>query len=288
MDVVVGFDHDAVQKRCGGTYVSDQGDILTASHCLESCWQGNSSPQFPLKCSMSVNGNPEELEILAANTKCSIQEILAARENKDTNSPCFNMPSVDIAILRLKNSNREFKCLKLSDLDPSVLKKTDLFSLGYPSKTARVHPWSNNVKNSKGSGLYYSEGRIHDYEHCYTRDRAEKKVISNLGDVESVPMNIDIVKGSSGGAIISKKTGEVVGVAKAFNSNHHSELKECMGATQFQPINNLKEKLKKIGIDFKGELSCSEKKANFNKEKNGGRQLDVNDIIRHGGNTVEQ
>lgn len=134
--------------KCSGAFVSDEGDILTASHCLGSC-KGNT-------CDVVING-VKTTATIKFESPCRPFEI--NRQNRRRNWPGKSpkpgelncLGKTDIAILTPATLPKQYSCLSIGKNAPIG---DAVYTIGYPAQTTR------GEKDSNGKDVYASYGKV--------------------------------------------------------------------------------------------------------------------------------
>lgn len=263
---------DPVNKQfyqsCSGAYISDSGEMLTASHCLDHCrFKEDGTRRFPGaeadRCEIRINGVVQSAEVLIAGDceferKNEYHNRLASELSVTHVSENCRKDLSDYAVLRVprKEALGKFACLGLSEKRPGL--DEGVFTMGYPSQTFRSVAY-HGAKDAPGGVLRVSSGNILKSAQCehkwkartniehliYGKEGAENLALPEksyaLGR-DSLQTTVDAVPGSSGGPLINA-AGEIVGVASSASREVHDNNTECRGATFFQPVVDLKAKL---------------------------------------------
>jgi hypothetical protein len=263
---------------CSSSYISDQGHILTASHCLDSCVfdvDGNrKNANSHLECEFTLNGKKTVVDVLMMSA-CSGNDTIAYGELLRHRVEEIDMPEklrkckdqADLAVIMPRNKAKEFKCMPIN-LESPIGKNA--YTLGWPEETLR------GAGDSNGIDLYYSQGSI--LEKQSLKCTPVKSIFSALvkklpkeldlksfapkGHVDQVQTDIDFVEGSSGGPAIDEETGEGIGIASVISDPMgfvHNYKMECKGATFFQALAPLKNPKGFVDNFNFNDISCKNK-----------------------------
>lgn len=255
--------------KCSGSYVSDEGHILTAAHCIDDCIFDNKRGHRVRSdgvhiCQLKVNQDLINVAVLRVPVcKASKKvDLLQNTEHRGSLSKkdfaCIGDP--DMVILLPEDKPEAFSCLPLA----TEHKQGDSVStFGFPRATTR------DTGNSNGEDLYFSEGKIlKNHPYCSTGVpgstpwRLSKSSHNGMRWFGHIRTDVDVVKGSSGGPLVNS-SGEVIGVAAYSGSGvMQNEQRECKGASFFEPTNNLVKDLKKHNPALLDQLKCTSRKVN--------------------------
>jgi V8-like Glu-specific endopeptidase len=248
---------------CSGVVVSDEGHVLTASHCLDTCrFTEEGLPTGARRCVAQVKDRVLSFEVLKGNS-CALPVKQKAEMRKLAGFGVDSLPAncqdgdlTDYAVLKPAQPDDlgPFSCLPIAEKKPAVGEA--VFTLGYPGPTQRAQAERPSAKDAPGDQLALSTGSIVDSPYCESRSAATNAVSRFLfGDGErtaqlkvqdvvrtlfrhSLQTTVDVSHGSSGGPLIDGQ-GRVVGVASVVDPWVHNEKHECRGATFFQPVAEL-------------------------------------------------
>lgn len=268
------FQNDLSQD-CSGVIVSDEGHLLTASHCLDICrFNEDGTPTGKNRCLLKVNERPIGFTVLRGNT-CNIQQRQKAEVAKkygkslaDFPANCLDGDLNDFALLKptALNDLGDFSCLEIGPQKPRL--SEEVFAMGFPNQTFRTQHERPNAKDAPGGKLAISFGKVVSSNTCEQRwvaqdgfnrfifgerEVPEKKEIQEIVKQlwgHSIQTTVDINQGSSGGPLVNS-LGQVVGVASVMDAWVHNEKRECRGATFFQPVASL----------TRDRLSCKRRKS---------------------------
>lgn len=243
------------EMRCSGSYVSDEGHILLASHCLDSCvkfqtnyWTKEYRDQ--LTCDVVVNGKAitAKVELMSGCTLATAENRFKADvQGLKTRIGAECKRFIDLAVIKPQTPPEDFNCLPLAKRQPS--KRDHLLLLSTPGETKR------GVDDADGNKLQLSEGRVIESSKCTVKEQKTllqkifsrsvrvpipshlQKMFNRWGLLQT---NVDAAKGSSGGPLINRDV-EVTAVSVLQMEPAHSETRECEGATFFQPVSQLGE-----------------------------------------------
>lgn len=250
---VMDFSDDPTD-RCSGAFVSDEGHILTAAHCLKTCREKAGTMQPPYDCKLKLNGRAVTVEILVAAT-CKAREVKLARFHstmlgearaKELLGDCVGQS--DLAILKSKDPV-SFACLPMNTSPPNL--GDSVAALGRPMATERAKQ-SPGAKDADGKSLYYSTGKIIKSDSCtrVVNGTVMKNIVPNAleGLSHYLQTTVDLNYNSSGSPMLNQQ-GQIVGVA-AFMFQDKKE--ECRGSTFFERLD---------GFDHQAEVSRSNLRA---------------------------
>lgn len=248
---------------CSGVIVSDEGHVLTASHCLDSCrFEADGTPSKSKRCVIQIKEQILSFEVLKGNAcpialKEKVEMLrLAGRATDSYPANCQDQDLTDYALLKpaLADDLGSYSCLPIAATKPAV--GTPVFTMGYPGQSFRAKYQRPGAKDAAGDTLSVSTGLIVDEPTCESRSAALNAFTRFIyGEEESMARlkiqnvvrtiyrhtlqtTVDAVPGSSGGPLINQ-AGEVVGVASVIDPWVHNTKKECRGATFFQPVADL-------------------------------------------------
>jgi hypothetical protein len=282
---------------CSSAYISDEGHMLLASHCLETCysmhqsWSLLSIFEWGDLCEANVGGRHVQARVVAM-LKCPFWSNFYARAGNGVQNASFGASGCDgggdLAVIQLKSPPPpDFRCLPLKMEVPEP--GTDVFTIGRPMASSRT----SSDYNSNGKDLYLSTGKVVSSQTCQSHGfRATlldlimghrsilpgTRPLQELGlrraqEAGMLQTTVDILPGSSGGALINQ-LGEIVGVAsfimlddrgRVFNSRRD----ECSGSTFFEPITHLPATAASWSEDAEDEianLKCVERRVSFRQE----------------------
>jgi V8-like Glu-specific endopeptidase len=256
-------------NSCTAQFISDQGHLLTADHCLEDCRLKNDGKlDNNSTCEFKINGIKQKFKVNLhskdCRTKYDFPEITnglsGEEELRKLTEKCTN--SFDVAILEPldKSDLKDFSCLKMSDQNISESNQEDFFTLGFPNKTFRNEPKSADlISNSNGVDLQYSIGNIVNQDHCVTKGkRIEFPTRTAEFRSHYIQTNIDTTTGSSGGALFNSK-GEILGVV-SFSLDQLSLQRHCEGSSFFTPLAKSLDKMKSANNFDWRSLKCETRK----------------------------
>lgn len=242
--------HGGKPTSCSASYVSDQGHVLTAAHCLEGCVTRDKVPKFPAKdiqCDVTLGGRKMKARIVVMATchpKLMIESTLNGRPTCEDQG--------DLAILMPETPPKDFGCLKIATRLPEV--DHTVTAIGYPKKTTRRGPG-----NSDGVNMHISRGKIVQKDHCVriAKKNREEVALSGAENLQKrfIQSTADIVQGSSGGPLVNS-SGEIVGVAMAHMGDNDKY--ECPGSAFFESLVTLDPMSRKWGTRQELEdMQCS-------------------------------
>ncbi|MDZ4661353.1 MAG: trypsin-like peptidase domain-containing protein [Pseudomonadota bacterium] len=240
--------------HCTGTFISNEGLLLTARHCLfDGCLIPMlSTPEKPFDavvtypyenffqgktCRIQITGfDYEDAEIIAIGGKGFVD--LNKEEGQNFESLILQRrPKLykkwsdegyflegDYIVLRVDKS-RSRSCAKLSSAEKNAVQPVTLFS--YPMPTERP-----SGDNSDGKGKFMSLGQTKlDYKNeCtnYNLGTIQRSATDLLFSSDAyLFLTADGVSGSSGAAVFNNN-GEIIGI---FSGSKNNVKKECVGST---------------------------------------------------------
>ena len=266
--------------RCTGSYISDDGHILTASHCLDDClFNDNGKPKMPEgvssppQCRILIGDSTEPIkfEVTKANS-CSMSVRSALRKNIAHATPltpkaCQDGNLADVAILKPVRKPKDFSCLSLASAPPQL--GNPLISLSYPRETFRAANDRPDAKDANGTSLYFSSGRIINEATCERTITNPSKIgaifqptitvirplAPQIRDInpDLFQTTVDSEYGSSGAPLLNEND-EIVGVISKDDNKASTPENECRGATFGQPTNMLTDTLSRKGIRCNSKL----------------------------------
>lgn len=231
---------DGEWGSCSGSVVSDDGTILTASHCLEDCQNPNQNG-IP-ECVVEIDGKRNVVEVNVASP-CTYKD---HEKEAALIPPTKCSRASDVAVI-VPESKLDHACLPLSS-DYEIGQA--VYTVGRPFEP------SNRGKNDvDGIHSYASFGAIipHNMKCTLVQDSMpdDAKYGKPLGgamdmstDISpamtdgTIQTTVDILHGSSGGPLINPQ-GEIIGVASFTSSRYQTRWSECQGGTFFVPITSV-------------------------------------------------
>lgn len=242
---------------CSGAYVSDDGTILTASHCFDECRFHHETGELNgvKTCYVDLNGSRQEVEILKASScpfglkEMALKDLSRGSKSDDLPKGCRNGDLDDMAVIRPTKvaALKAFACLPVATSDPAL--NESVFTMGNPAPTYRRHNMGD-VSDSSGDRRMVSSGKVIESNTCEqlwqaqgiarlwygSKKYPEQKEISGMGAMGiAIQTTVDAVQGSSGGPLINQN-GEVAGVVSFGMAAFHNAYHECKGATFFQRV----------------------------------------------------
>ena len=228
---VVATNPDGLPMQCTGAYISDQGHILTGSHCLELALFGRpvldpAADQNLLK--LEVNDRVGEWRVRLISP-CRRPDIVASLPEEMALVSIRDCEYYDLAILEPTRPQSVPVCLEVFQ---AALPEGEVFTLGYPIRTFRLRE-----PNSMGDQVYYSSGElgasavckivaspsVQRVGHSFSLDQA----LDRANQENAVQASLDVVAGNSGGPVFDKKTGTPVAVVSfATTANHFDPRRE--------------------------------------------------------------
>jgi hypothetical protein len=229
--------------------LSDEGHVLTASHCLNSCFGAQSSerlteilsarPGQPLQltCPFIIDGQSVNAEVVVSQ-RCRLENVRDGRPaDNDLNqlSEC-HVSAGDVTILKVPNEVlRSRPCLPMNFNPPNH--GSDVIAMGSPLRTNRRH---YGARNADGRSFYFSTGQIINSDQCTLKESpwssnlrtlrpALPPAVARLRNPRYFQMSADIESGSSGGPVLNSNL-EIIGVASSTLTPHSGGHLECAGA----------------------------------------------------------
>lgn len=271
---------------CTGTFVSDVGDILTASHCIDSClYRADGTPKEPRpeKCLAYFAGQPQFFTVLKhspCRAELAHEALTAKRRGRSVAkypAACLQEPISDLAVIRLSLPDAfPYTCLPVGEKPPAP--GESLIAMAYPEQTERWKHQRRDALDSDGERLQFSSGKIADGKTCSSRwepnnslgqwwygegphetkyplDQEFQKSFAGM-----IPTTVDIARGSSGAGLINSEN-EIVGVASAQDTSVQSARWQCEGASFFQPLQDWREGISiPAAAIYKDPVICDEKR----------------------------
>lgn len=273
--------------RCSGAYISDQGHILLASHCLEGCYEQYLSSahleefEYGSKCSATVNGVEVDARVVAM-LKCPASHNLRVRSNHGlqwvSTLPCSAADGDLAVILPRHPPPPDFRCLPLRKGLPKD--NEAVFTIGRPARSWR----QGTPLNSNGTDLFLSSGKVVTQPFCMSSGYKNtwidliffgtasvdpgpkvfsKEVMEAVFSPRLIQTTVDALPGSSGGPLINW-AGEVVGVASFMMRDLADDHVECKGATFFDSVSALDAMAEEWGSgDEIANLTCQKQRVPF-------------------------
>jgi Trypsin-like peptidase domain len=280
--IATAVDFRTDKERCSGNFISDDGHILLASHCLTSCdpqsdLNSKTSPiARDLTCEASVNGMKQRFHV-EFKSRCSQDADLAAiiARSKGTSVPAQYQhcgAAADLAVVKLDHMPVNSSCLEMSTKAPEL--GESVFSLSRPAFTSR----GGDPRNSNGRDLYATSGKVVRSQKCqlkevsknflsvlmmdFSSESGEKSLGENAEFFSNhyLQATVDAQVGSSGSSLLDKN-GRVAGVIVRIN-HLNNELRECEGATYSEPIGRITETAKSWKADYDlSKIKCEKSRA---------------------------
>ena len=256
---------------CTGTRVSNDGYILTARHCFNTCliskgfvdkrviypaegWQSPVLYLFPNKktayCLVELDGIKQEIEIVAASDGFMIPSQQASLSVYDmpkyleylNNNFLYNG---DFAVIRTqKNNFDQASCRKVSrGLAGTQGGAVKVYYLGYPSSSTGRPKGAN----SNGVSLLMGEGVTISsiLKNACLGEKPNKDSLKLRYDrTELLLSTVDVLPGASGAALLNEE-GEIVGVINSVYQRGKDMYSEyCSGSAISLNINYVVNKIK--------------------------------------------
>jgi hypothetical protein len=254
---------------CSTGFISDQGHMLTASHCLQNCTLEGVRREInvdtgEVSCLTYMAGKYVKVKVISSS-KCDILD----RWQKVGNTISLGLPlstlascdTDDLALVLPETPPENFFCAPISGRAPALNEK--VYAMGAPGATQR---WDG--KDSDGMHMYVSNGNVVDTDFCRRKDRNTGKpgvprrlrFAEYARKVGYLQVTADSYSGGSGGPLFNMQ-GEIIGLSAAFDKFHHNETAECPGATLFQPATKWREiiKARDPNVDL-SQVKCERKR----------------------------
>ncbi len=273
---------DGQWEECSGSVVSDEGHVLTASHCVDKCANDNTPIVNNLdrhqllnlnlpkasksQCKVKIDGveTVVDVKVQSCDTKENFEAL--TKNPKTPEARCTEMS--DVAVIMPKISFNNHPCVSTAE-NYSIGEK--IYTVGKPKQTHR------GFKDADGKEVYASFGEIIPaQDKCIVvrqadllRGTSQPNYILNMPGFSPysayrqnlVQTTLNIFSGNSGGPIINQ-SGEVIGVA-SMTAGYSDESRQCKGDTFFAPISRVSIKSSHIASGFSMEsLSCKNNRVN--------------------------
>jgi hypothetical protein len=260
---------------CSSAVVSDDGDILTAGHCLEPCLvendayrrvdgfdQADPKKVADAKCYLSIDGKTVPAHVLAVN-RCSEQEELSIPQAMKS------CPGISYALVKVEPSALDQgACFETSDQHLDVGQA--LAGLGFPDRSFR-DAFRAGAQDSRGGGRQYvSFGTVlKPAPHClrmldkgggevpFPDEAATELLLHKAETGDLIQTSVDFVYGDSGGPLIDQANGRLVGLGSFF-LKLNDKYTECSGSSFFSSIPAIMADIKKQypDLDMAREFGC--------------------------------
>lgn len=234
--------------RCSSSVVSDEGNFLSAGHCIEDCLvkagaihddEGitvvDRTRLTDLRCPMEINGKMTKVKVLATN------DCRGNDKDKAGNSRVA-CKGLDFALLQEDDSHIRsgLPCYKVSETKPEPGQAAA--SIGYPAKTFRA-TLKNGAGDSDGQSEYFSLGKTVPFQNFCKPNKDTPAPPLNFGNPDRAAVlkrNIeagDVIQTvgaeaiyeMSGGSLMDLQSHELVGVVRSSIGN--SPYVECDGSS---------------------------------------------------------
>lgn len=261
---------------CSGAFVSDEGHLLTATHCLDLCEKSQEDGNN--FCSLIISKKKIKFQVLLMHPCANnIKDTFQGVQGDIKKAICVNQ--ADLALLKPIDfiSLPSFNCL---EIDQSSIKISEnIFSLGYPAETNRPEG-----ENSDGNSLYKAIGQVVDAPVCYKSNGQtvdfEKSMNSQWSVARKsgvfIQTTVDNVVGNSGGPLLNSN-GKIIGVSSFSTVSldyktgsdmwDHTRVgvlntaEECRGASYFARISILNQMAKEQNTLLNIEkIKCDQRK----------------------------
>ncbi len=230
-----------IQYGCTGSFVSNQGHMITALHCLEfffpkhveegaykpsprrweyffgredSYWPGNHVYPGPLK-EFLLNGKNLDAEVVFTGERYGVNYL-------------DNMTAQDFALIKV-DVDEQVDCIKTPSR--SVRQREELWALGYPA--GYIERYGNEVGD--GQSLKVSTGKVdftlaQSLGHMidFLTDNTERDFQDVFADVAEYQKTtylamVDVDEGMSGGPLVNRE-GKLMGIVSMAMPAHFSKL----------------------------------------------------------------
>jgi hypothetical protein len=222
---------EASGGTCTGTYISDEGHILTARHCIHGCLiaQGfvQETPLFPeygwrspklyqqnrvAHCPVQLDGQEVEVQVLSSGPGFMIpsEQASLALYDREIHQNFLEqgfLHNGDYALLKVDSLPRNKKCRSMAR--QPILNGDPVHYFGYPSaSTGRPQG-----RNSDGNQLMLAHGEVIPsilQNSCISPDTNQAGRLTQTYDrPEIILSTVDILPGSSGSSLLNEQ-GQVV------------------------------------------------------------------------------
>lgn len=262
--------------ECAGSYVSNEGHILSAAHCLQPCIdqirrenprlisQAQASASVrreQLKCDININGVNTQVRIHLMNS-CAL-DYHDLWKNPSAPESCKQN---DLAVIQAVNPPANTACLTMATTAPPL--NTEVVSIGVPGATHRRNH-RQTARDARGSELSLSRGSVVEQDFCSLLQEDPRRPGVTVSGVHPLPRNLlrnlrshgyiqvtaDGVQGSSGGPVLNSN-GHIVGVNAAVVFSDPTNY-ECSGSLFAAPLTHLTREISSWNPEFNmTTLSC--------------------------------
>lgn len=216
--------------NCSGSYISNDGYVVTALHCVSQCLseQGllindkSYSPRYEIQetqkpwpslvtCQFDFNGTLKSAKVVLVGKGRAVFDEDQLGDYSDNERQSFLEQSQDFAILKFEDLS--VPCLQRSPITPAA--GVTLWQIGFPTKSKR-----SAESNSLGGIKEISVGSVYKkyLENLELRERLQSWPQSSRDFLElyfSLPgillTNVDSLPGSSGSGVVNA-SGQIVGI----------------------------------------------------------------------------
>ncbi len=243
---IVAIQPNGLPMQCSGAYISDQGHILLASHCLELALFGKpiTNPfQDQNLITLEVNERRSEWRVRLVSP-CRRPDIVASLPEYMALVSIRDCEYYDLAILEPIQPQSVAGCVAVNDTSAPM---ASLFTVGFPVRTFRVRE-----SNSMGDGVYMSTGVVGESPICKVAASSLKsrvgtqislsQAIDQAQTENAMQTSLDAVPGNSGGLVLDGESGKPVAVVSfSTTADGFDPLRErCeAGSTFITPLGSL-------------------------------------------------